>query len=265
MSQPAVADPQVPAVGTDRRLADLAKRINDSHSSVGLSVVSALRYAIEAGEGLNEVFDLLKTGEFDSWCAQNVFLTRATIGRYRRIAEHKNLLPAEIFNPHIDEIGRFQNASINRAIKYLNSIDVQDKRRRGPKELLDQADVAALIEKGLTLTQVAQVFGVAESTVRLAVMPESQRRAARAKKNREAKKTRDAARAEVNRRIMSATADDLGEAYSLLRKCLQKLQIAYDHSPSKLQRKEISTAMRRLADAEDLMIRASRERVGGTI
>jgi transposase len=244
---------------TTDRLSDLADRINQSHQEVAGAISAGLRYAIAAGEALNEAFELVEPGQWEKWCADNVMLAHATRNRYRLIAQNKHLLPPELLEPRLGFNNQW-NGGIKQALAYLKQIEAPPVRNRGRPSLVDRDEVRRLHRNGMGKADLAEMFGVSLSTINQSLMNEADRKAMVRRYSRNQRLKSAALKREQNRKSLEATKDDLGEAASHLRRALQRLQLAIDNCSNPNQRKPMNSAMMRLHAAEDFLVKASKER-----
>jgi len=83
-------------VGKTTTLSSLADRINAAQNHVTTSLKAALKYAVEAGQALNEARDLVPHGEWSKWLSANCEVSDRSARNYMRLArELPKLKPEE--------------------------------------------------------------------------------------------------------------------------------------------------------------------------
>lgn len=254
MSDLAVIDHAPPS---DDGLAGLAEKANREHEQVAAAVTSAVRHAILCGEYLLEARHIVGPGNWERWYRANLEIHQTVINRYMRIAKYQHLLPPELVEGTI-QVGTNARttAGIGAAVQYLRGLPAATGS--GPRTV-DYAEARRLRGEGATHKQIAELLGCSVKSVQRALITDTER-LKRDRRNRSAYRERKRIlQREASKKRLREVSDELGEAYANLRVIQQRLQRALDTSYSKNQRRHVASAMARLADAEDFLVRASKD------
>lgn len=244
-----------------KTLEELADAINEGHRSVCDGMFVTLRKAIMVGELLLEAQEQVPPGQWLEWLNANIEGSPGNLRQYMRLATYKELLPDNIKNGEvvIGKAGKPKPAGINTAIAYLRTLP-ETHRTPSRRRTFDYDVVRSLHKKGIPTKELAEMFAVSDGAIRSALLPTSER-----SRRGNRRKKEYAARQRALRRERAATAirqssGDVTEAYSLLRKCLQRAQAIYERpGHSKETRRHLSRAISRLHEAEDLLTLAMRD------
>lgn len=241
---PARTGPDVAAATLD----DLIAAIRREHAMAMASLTTALEHGIRAGEALLAARELIPRREWRAWITDTFGMNYFTAARYIRFATYKDTLRAA-------DVDR-----IDAARTLLVGLPNTDTGARRPQERIDEA--TRLRGEGLTYTEIGELMGglSLQSVARLCNYDEYRERA-RLNKNRKAAERREAKEA-LRRQERDATVRRAGgsvaDAYSLIRRALQTLEQAHKIEQNLDAKKFINTATHRLYDAEDLIVKASR-------
>lgn len=229
-------------VSTTSRLDELVVQIGNEHQSVSATMTAALSHAIRAGELLIEAKEIVPFGQWDKWlaerCATEWNLSLEWARSYMRIARNRELIEDN------------QIESLAAARRFLTVSGVGDSR----VDPVKRTEAVVLRQQGLKQQEIADKLGVSQGTITRWLDP------AKEKKYKETYRrtwiaARQALKRETAKRQAREIGGDLGEAYSLLRRCLDSLErAAADHDSD--TRREIRSAMHSMYNAEDALNRA---------
>lgn len=233
----------------ERTLDEIAADINAGHQQIleGLSV--ALQRAILIGEQLLQAREKVEPGTWGAWFDQNISFSQQASHNYMRLAEFQHLIPEEIMRP---KITNGIQPGIAKALVYLQRLGVTrdgGSGRRGRR--VDVDEVRRLHRQGVRKADIARLLGHSKSSITRVLLP---KQTINERRRQEKKKRMAADRALRREKLaaqLAAVSDDLGETYSLLRKTMQRCQMAHDKIESKVIRQSLSAALNRLLEAEE--------------
>lgn len=233
-------------------LSELAARANRAHQSVAAelervqSAASAgVKAALEAGEALLLAQERVPMGEWSAWLTENFTGSYASAQQYMRLAHYCDALPEA------------DSTSIPAALRVLRNLP---SRLEFPQRYPDEVRGTALklLESGAPQAEVSELLGVPVPTVRMWQNPtpvkeskaRQRQRAWRRKREREAleRQERDAK--------VRKLKGPLAESYSLARRMAQALDQAYMETPDRDTMLAIKSALSRVYEAEDAIVRA---------
>ena len=252
-----ITRPAVDVVSSrDDELSDLAAHINEGHREVlqGLSV--ALQRAIRVGEDLLQAQELVTPGTWMEWFTANVRFSRQAASNYMRLAEFQHVLPTEIIRP---QITKGHQPGIARAVDYLKGLGVNRDSGSGKHgRRVDVEEVRRLHKAGVKKADIARLLGHSPSSITRVLLPQKTIDARRQEEKRKRKEAERALRREALAAQLANVSDELGEAYSLLRKTMQRCQQAHDKCESRVIRQSLGAALNRLLEAEQHLLTAER-------
>lgn len=233
-------------VGTDwtgLSVDELAAAANAEHEATRLSHAEAVDHAIRCGEALNELRFRITKSEWAEWARTHIHVSAFQLGVYMRLARHKEL------------IRQHEVTSIKQGARLLARAGATVMPARTDPVL--RAEAERLRGEGYTFSAIGRELGVSPATARMLVrdIGEDMR-----EKSRRAQKRRQVAQAAKNaeRRRLARTkgGPNLSAAYEHVRKALERLEAATLDEQDKAARQAISTAMHRIYEGEDAIIRA---------
>lgn len=244
-----------------KTLEELSNEINEGHRSVCDGMFVTLRKAIHVGELLLEAQNRVPPGQWLEWIKNNIDGSPGTLRQYMRLATYSDLLPDHIANGQvvIGKAGKPKPAGINAAISYLQTLP-DTHRTSSRRRTFDYDTVRHLHKNGVPTRELADMFSVSDGAIRSALLPTSER-----SRRGNRRKKEYAARQKALNRERAATAirqssGDITEAYSLLRKCLQRTQTIYERpGHSYHTKRHLSGVIDRLHQAEDMLSLAIKE------
>lgn len=136
-------------------LGGIAERINDAVSNAESAARSAVQYALEAGDLLNQAKKKVGRGEWLSWLGSNIKLAPRTCQAYMRLATKVPLLPAE-------DAQRVADLPVREAINAIttNPTAPPPNRRVSIAATTDRQRVSGkLREAGIVLHRFSKVVG----------------------------------------------------------------------------------------------------------
>lgn len=231
-------------------LADLAATINSEHDLAYRAVLDALDHAVRAGEALLEARRLVPEGQWSKWIKANLAMPSAAVGRYIRIATHRETLFAAGQRPK----------SINGALTYLREIDAPPSvppGRNGRRPTFDVSEARRLRGQGMKYSDIGGVLGVSDVAVWRQLTPGATRKAV-ARTTQARSKRRAEARALAEKELAARVARVGGhpsDAYALLRRCAVALDRAITDAEPEM-RPALRDALTYTHRAEDAIVRA---------
>jgi hypothetical protein len=223
-------------------LNELAAEANAQHARVLAAASEMFRHAIAVGAALEAIRDKTLAGNWGKWCEDNLDFTRVTANVYRRIFYYRDCL------------SETEGLSIAQAVEQLRGkprIDSGPVYRGLPTEQATREEIADLHAAGLTLTELAAIYGRDRGTIRRWVNPEYRRKDNERLRMRRAEKRLEKRRQLESRigRTIAKRKDPVSDAYSMIRKLTQVV----DQGKAEVQDREGKEALRR---AEDLLHQA---------
>jgi hypothetical protein len=216
----------------------LAETANREHELVLEAGTAMVAHAIKAGEALLKAKELVGHGGWEHWLVENIADKSLTTPRlYMRLARHR------------DQVLAAGPASLNVAQKLL--IGGADSR-------VDQDrkdDARRLRKQGRTYQQIADELGCTRDSAYRWCNPKAEERARR-RHQMQSMAGRRALNRQKRERAVRKAGGALAEAYSLIRKTLEALEQAETETQKREQRAHISSAMHRLYNAEDEIVKA---------
>lgn len=220
-------------------LADLAVLANAEARAAVETSTEAIEHAIRAGDALLEARGRVPFGEWEQWLEDNVTeMSTAWARVYMRFARHAALVRQE------------QPTSIRQA-RMLIAGPARDSRN----DPVIQAEAKRLHATGMTLKAIAEELDVSEMKVWRWCNPKAARKLA-AKQRRRSMAGRRALQRGERDKIVKAQGGPVAEAYALVRRALQALETAATQEREADVKKAIRSAMGRLHNAEDEIVRA---------
>lgn len=224
-------------------LAELAAQINTEHDAVKTGARRTIELAVACGESLLRAKELVPEGQFGNWLEENVVLKRQTAYSYMRLARHRDRVLA----------GDFE--TIRDAIAGIAGFGDPRTNRLSAEQKYEMVRLAS--EDGKNIYEVAEVLGVAPSTVWY--WSSDKNRAMRGTERRRRKARQKAAELalvrEENARFVMKVGGPTADAYSLLRKAEQALDKALrTASMDRARHRVLSSALTRLYNAEDEIV-----------
>lgn len=219
-------------------LGTLAETANREHELVLEAGTAMVAHAIKAGEALLKAKELVGHGGWERWLVENLSEHSLTTPRlYMRLARHR------------DQVLTAGPVSLNVAQKLLvgGSDSRIDQDRRD--------DARRLRKQGLTYQQIADELGCTRDSAFRWCNPKAEERARRRHKMQSMAGRRELNRQKRDRAVRKA-GGALAESYSLIRKTLEALEQAETEAKSREQRTHISSAMHRLYNAQDEIVKA---------
>lgn len=237
----------------ERTLDELATIVNSEHHETLGALLNALQHAIRAGDALIEARQKCEERNiaWAGWREDHISFANQTCDKYIRLAYYKAYLPAELLNAPYEP----NRPGLTVALEYLRGLPRPDWKNAN--RLLDYEEVRRLHKAGVPNKEIARLLGAAPGTVRRAAMSVSERRKFDYRKTRmKEARVRERQRAEV---AQLNAPPDLADAYSLIRKALQRVQAAHDATKHS-ERGGLGFAITNLHHAEDAVARAIKER-----
>lgn len=227
---------------TPRSLDELAADFRREHDSALASAVQVVEHAIRAGEVLIEAKEQVPRGQWIAWLEANILrdgCKLSTATAYMRFARHQ------------DELRRVQPATFQGAVRLLRG---EADARLDPME---RDEVRRLRRAGKTYKEVSKQLGISMPKVWRLANPESYE-ASKRKSRRLSIAGQRAERQRDRDKLMRTTGGAVADAYSLLRKSLQRVEAAHEETTDPEVRRHLASAMDRLHHAEDQIVRAVR-------
>jgi transposase-like protein len=245
-SRYAKADQLVVSDGDNAILAALAAGINAEHEQVWRAGRVALEHAVRAGELLLKAQEIVGSGYWTKWMAANVRVHPTTAYRYIRLGRYS----AEVLASDAE--------GVEEALRSIAGHPWKDRKRID--EATKEQMVVLATEHGATITEIAEMFGCSESTVWYWVSPKSRAAHVRQQQQRADRLARasDELRSKRTARLARAAGGDAAEAYSLMRRCAQKLDYAAADEHAREAKAALEAALALLHKAEDELGRAIR-------
>lgn len=220
-------------------LADTANRESTLAFEAGTAMI---QHAINAGEALLAAKAQLQRGQWQDWVAEYFERSPAVAAQCMRVARHKQIVIES------------QATNFKGALRVLHRGDARDSRI----DPVETAEMQRLRSQGMTYQQIADELEVPVSRVGRRLNPVAERRRLEAAKRRTI-----AGRRALNRQKRDATAKKAGgaiaEAYALVRKALQACERAVEDASAVEVKRAVQDATNRLYNAEDALVKASRE------
>lgn len=225
-----------------RTLSELIEDFHQEHEQALTAAVRTVEHAIRAGEALLEAKAQIEHGEWTHWLEENILgkgRSLSTVNAYMRFARNQELLRRE-------QPDSFKGADL--------LLKGAPDARINP-HLRDEA--RGLKAQGLTHAQIAEHLGVSKPSVWRMVNPESYKASVR-RSHQRSMAAKVALRRQERDAAVRANGGNLAEAYSLIRKALQQLDTAAGEAGDREVKRAISSAIHRLHNVEDQIVRAVR-------
>jgi hypothetical protein len=84
--------------------AELAKRINETLSSMGSAFRSSISRALELGDLLRQAKDRVGHGRFENWLKNNCQLSFSTARRYMKYSENRTMIESKIKSVNVTDL-----------------------------------------------------------------------------------------------------------------------------------------------------------------
>lgn len=247
-------DADIVAATTLEELAAIANAENDMAEVAIGSLRDVFRtaayHAIRAGEALLKAKDLVEPGAWINWQTDNLTFARSTANRYMRIAAYRDDIDIWLADGG--------NGTIQGAWKFLMPMPGLHAKNVKRPDL--QAEAIRLHKQGMTVQSVAQSLGVGWVTVKEWVDPAySKARSASRRQRRAERKEAEKVLAQKEReRAVRQRGGSAADAYALLRRALQRLDVALADAVGDEEREQLRSAMAYAHKAEDEIVRAIR-------
>lgn len=220
-------------------LAELAQTANHESQMAFEAGTRMIQHAINCGEALLEAKTHVPRGEWTDWLAENFERSLSVAHQCMRIARHKSKV--------IDA----------QATNFKGALRVLHGGRPSNIDPAEEAYAKKLRAEGMTYSQIATHLDVPKSRVQRYLNPASEK--ARLER---AKRVTIAGRRELNRQARDRDAKKAGgaiaEAYALIRKTLQTIDVAIGQEKDRDVKHHLNDAVNRLHNAEDAIVKASR-------
>lgn len=218
-----------------KKLRALAEYANAQHAAAFEAGRQAIEHAINVGTAMIEARSLVQKGHWHDWMEQNVEMNVSMVYNYIRIAEYA------------DEVRAADVPTLRAARQMLVGKKSKESQRR---DLVKLDAVRLYKQGGRSQAEVAEIFGVCQTTLWRWINPQKAEKYDRRKRRRTMAERRALKRQEQHRRVVEA-GGDISQAYSLVRRALQSLE---DLQPkTEVGRKRRNEAMHRLYNAEELI------------
>jgi hypothetical protein len=237
-------------------LGELATTACDAHELCRGAAELALAHAIRCGDALLRAREAVKEGEWEMWVNEN-FPIPSMAKSYMRLAYYK------------DHLIEFDGAGGMRgALDYLRGLPSFVKNQRSYSDEIVQ-EARRLLSQGLSQREVAGLLDVPRRTVEgwgngdfeggRTGRPTGKARLERKRLRHRARRERAARlalRREEESKLAKKAPDQIGEAYSLIRKAAQAADRGAQETTKKEVREALNVALLRLHAAEDQVVRA---------
>jgi transposase-like protein len=222
----------------------LAAAINAEHALIWRAGREALEHAITCGELLLKAQGQVGTGHWLNWMSDNVGVHPTTAYRYMRLGRFASDLRAS------DAEG------VEEALRSIAGHPWHNRQRIDDEVKSQMVEMAG--QHGMTITEIAEAFGCSQSTVWYWVSPKSRAAHVRSQQQMRDRHARvaDELTARRNKALARESGGAVADGYSLLRRCLQKVDIARTDEHNREAKAALGNAIAKLHEAEDEMARA---------
>lgn len=219
-------------------LAGLAEIANREHGLALAAGMSMLDHAIIAGEALLAAKVSVPWGEWEAWVAREFSGSVSSATNYMRYATYKAVL---------GELGVTSQVVAKQKLKELALVRSADHFGM-PKSLRREA--CALVKAGRQQKEVAELYGVSQSTLWAWINPQAKR-----ERNIGYRRRRKLALAALRKQEQADAArkvgGNIGEAYSMARKLAEEIDRAIACEGNPEARKALTSAYGSLRRVED--------------
>lgn len=234
------------AVSGHESLAELAAIANREDELALTALASALAHAIEAGRALNRAKEIVGWGNWVEWQERNFDGSSRRADTYRRLARHSDLIIAQNFK------------TVSAAEFHLRELTRGDREQEVEFRAERAQQMQRLRRIGMSLSQIAEIFGVNESTVSTYTSPKA--RAAKRRRKRLDEAARKVARQRAREGMARAAGGLVAKAYSQTRLLAETLERAAESEDNLEARGALRSALSRLYSVEDAVVSASRKK-----